>query len=291
MILSQKGKSVHHRNAQSQQRLPPQLSRIPTVPFELIFGDYFKLKGKFFLLIGDRLSGWTEIVSIKPSSATSGAKGLCDALRYIFQTFGVPEELSSDGGPEFIAPEADAFYEKWGVTHRLSSSYFPQSNGRAEVAVKTTKRLLEENMNSDGSIKKDALVRALLQLRNTPDRDCKLSPAEILFGRTLKDAIPQLDKSKMVFENDQIHSQWHDAWAAKEEAIRSRLVRASERLEEHSKELEPLFQGDKVFVQNQDASSRDYKKWNRQGVIVTAGKHDQYLVRVNGTGRLTVRNR
>ena len=132
-----------HRNAPSQQRLPPQLSRIPTVPFELIFGDYFKLKGKFFLLIGDRLSGWTEIVSIKPSSATSGAKGLCDALRYIFQTFGVPEELSSDGGPEFIAPEADAFYEKWGVTHRLSSSYFPQSNGRAEVAVKTTKRLLE----------------------------------------------------------------------------------------------------------------------------------------------------
>ena len=135
------------------------------------------------MLIGDRLSGWIEIVSIKPSSAASGAKGLCDALRYIFQTFGVPEELSSDGGPEFIAPEADAFYEKWGVTHRLSSSYFPQSNGRAEAAVKTTKRLLEENMNSDGSIKKDALVGALLQLKNTPDRDCKLSPAEILFGR------------------------------------------------------------------------------------------------------------
>ena len=47
----------------------------------------------------------------------------------------------------------------------------------------------------------------------------------------------------------------------------------------------------KVFVQKQDATSRDYKKWNRQGVIVTAGKHDQYLVRINGTGRLTVRNR
>ena len=30
--------------------------------------------------------------------------------------------------------------------------------------------------------------------------------------------------------------------------------------------------------------------WNRQGVIVTVGKHDQYLVRINGTGRVTVRN-
>ena len=243
------------------------------------------------MLIGDRLSGWTEIISIKPSSATSGAEGLCDALHYIFQTFGVPEELSSNGCPEFIAPEADAFYEKWGVTHRLSSLYFPQTNGHAEVAVKTTKRLLGENMNSDGSIKKDALVCALLQLRNTSYRDCKLSPAEILFGRTLRDSIPQLNKSKMVFENNHIRSQWHDACAAKEEAIRSSLVRVSEILEEHTKDLVPLFQGDKVFVQNHDTSSRDYKKWDRQGVIITTGKHDQYLVGVNGTGRLTVTNR
>ena len=49
---------------------------------------------------------------------------------------------------------------------------------------------------------KDALVHALLQLGNIPDRDCKLSLAEILFSRTLKDAILQLDKSKMVFEQD-----------------------------------------------------------------------------------------
>ena len=46
-----------------------------------------------------------------------------------------------------------------------------------------------------------------------------------------------------------------------------------------------------LFIQNQDASSKDFKKWNRQGTIITAGKHDQYLVKVHGTGRLTVRNR
>ena len=51
-----------HRNALSQKRLPPELSLIQTVPFELIFEDSIKLKGKFFLLIGDRLSGWTDIV-------------------------------------------------------------------------------------------------------------------------------------------------------------------------------------------------------------------------------------
>ena len=189
---------VCHRNAPSQAKLPPLLPRNPTVPFELIFADYFKLVGKFFLIIGDRLSGWTEIVNVKHSSDNSGAKGLCDALRTVFQTFGVPDEITSDGGPEFIAAESVAFYKKWGVTHRLSSSYFPQGNGRAEVAVKATKRLLEENMGSDGNLRTDSLVRALLQMRNTPDRDCRLSPAEILFGRPLKDAMPKLDKSKML---------------------------------------------------------------------------------------------
>ena len=147
-----------HRNAPSQAKLPPQSPQIPTVPFELIFGDYFKLNGKFFLVIGDRLSGWTEIISVKPSTCTSGSKGLCDALRRVFQTFGVPDEISSDGGREFISEEAVAFYDKWGVSHRLSSAYFPQSNGRAEVAVKTTKRLLEDNMNADGSLNNDSLV-------------------------------------------------------------------------------------------------------------------------------------
>ena len=95
--------------------------------------------------------------------------------------------------------------------------------------MKTTKSLLEENMGSDGNLRTVLLVRYFFQSRNTPDRECHLSPAEVLFGRTLKDAMPKLDKSKMVFENPQV--QWHDAWAAKEEALMSRLVRSTEKLE------------------------------------------------------------
>ena len=144
----------------------------------------------------------------------------------MFQT-----KYPDDGGRELILEETVAFNDKWGVSHRLSSAYFPQSNGRAEVAVKTTKRLLEDNMNADGSLNNDSLVRALLQLRNTPDRDCPLSPAEILFGRTLKDALPRLDKSKMIFENTEVHDHWHKAWSAKEVAIRNRQLRSSEKQE------------------------------------------------------------
>jgi transposase InsO family protein len=68
----------------------------------------------------------------------------------IFARFGAPEEISSDGGPEFTSKEAADLYARWGIKHRLSSAYFPQSNGRAEVAVRITKRLLEDTWQRMG---------------------------------------------------------------------------------------------------------------------------------------------
>ena len=280
-----------HKNAPSHPKLPPVEPKIPTVPFQMICSDYFKLGGHSYLVIVDRLSGWCEVVQVKAQSVSSGAKGLCQALRQLFATFGVPEEISSDGGPEFTAGESKDFYQRWGIRHRLSSAYFPQSNGRAELAVKATKRLLEDNTGLNGELNTDNVVCALLQQRNTPDRICQLSPAEILFGRSLRDGLPQIDKSKVIYDNEDVRSEWRQSWAAKEDAIRSRLVRNCEKMEANSRELEPLREGDSVIIQNQDSSSRRSKKWDRQGTIVATGEHDQYLVRVAGTGRLTLRNR
>ena len=112
----------------------------------------------------------------------SRVKGLCQALCQVFVTFSVPEKISSDGGPEFTARESKDIYRRWGIRHLLSSAYFPQSNGRAELAVKSTKRLLEDNVGPNGELNTDKVLCALLQQRNTPDRDCLLSPADILLG-------------------------------------------------------------------------------------------------------------
>ena len=143
-----------NRNAPPQAKLPPSLPL-------LIFVDYFKLAGKFFLTIGDHLSGWTEIARIKHDSHFAGVKGLCDALRQVFQTIEVPGEIASDGGSESIAEESSTFYDMLGVGDYLSSSDFPQGNGRAEVVVKTTKRLLEANIGTEGNLQTASLVRAL----------------------------------------------------------------------------------------------------------------------------------
>ena len=70
----------------------------------------------------------------------------------------------------------------------MLSAYFPQSNGRAEVAVKAVKRLLLANVSPSGDLSNDLFLRALLLLRNTRDPDCDMSPAEIVFGHPLRHA-------------------------------------------------------------------------------------------------------
>ena len=281
-----------HVNAPSQARLPPRdIPATPKLPFEMIFSDYFQLHAFHYLIAGDRLSGWTEVVQVRPGTHSAGAKGLCTALRRLFSTFGVPVEISSDGGPEYEAKVFKDFLDRWGVRHRESSAYLPTSNGRAEVGVKTTKRLLQCNVGTDGNLDTDEVVRALLQLRNTPDRDAKVSPAEVLFGCPLRDTMPYINRSLSVHENPLIDNKWRQAWQAKEDALHLRHSRNSVTMAEHSKSLPPLHVACKVFIQNQDKSSKHFKKWNRTGTIKEVRDFDQYVISVHGTGRLALRNR
>ena len=180
---------VHcNRNAPSHAAPPPMGSTPPTTPFVKIFADFFEFSGRCFLVIGERLSGWADVFGTQPNSNISGAAALIRALRTYFATFEVPEEISTDGRPEFTVFVTRSFFKTWGVQHCVSSAHFPQFNGRADVAVKVTKSLLMTNVSPNGDLDNASFLRALLQLRNTPDPQRDLSPTEIVFDHPLRDA-------------------------------------------------------------------------------------------------------
>ena len=151
------------------------------------------LNGINYLVIVDRLTGWPDVR--RATSSMSGSSGLISLLREFFTTFRIAEELSSDGGSEYMSHEVQSFLKKYGVRHRVSSVGNPHSNQRAEVGVKSMKRLLRGNTGPLGNLNNDEFARAILQYRNTPQQSTGLSPAMALFGRQLRDFLPLTTKN------------------------------------------------------------------------------------------------
>ena len=58
------------------------------------------------------------------------------------------------------------------------------------MAVKSAKRALRDNTGDDRKLDGDEFMRSLLVLRNTPDRDTGMSPAQLLLGRPLRGVMP-----------------------------------------------------------------------------------------------------
>ena len=106
-------------------------------------------------------------------------------LRLIFTQHGLPEEVVSDNGPQFVSTEFAEFMNKNGIKHTLVPPYHPQSNGAAERSVRVVKEALLKQVlegNKSRSMKR-RLADFLLRYRTTPHSTTGAAPAELLMRR------------------------------------------------------------------------------------------------------------
>ena len=61
-----------------------------------------------------------------------------------------------------------------------------------------------------------------------------------------------------------------------------------EKWNEHTRALKPLRVGDRVRIQNQ--TGLHLNKWDCIGIIIEVCRFHKYVIRINGSGRQTLRN-
>ena len=265
-----------HKIAPSQAKLPPVDPVVPEYPFQHICMDYFQLNGKSYGIVVDRFTNWPMIYT------GDTADDVCDVLAVVSRDYGIPETVSTDGAQCYVAEKVKNFMKLYGIKHRVSSVANAHSNCRAELGVKTVKRMIRDNTTLGGKFNNSKFSRALLQYRNTKDRDTGKSPAEFLLGRRLRDFMP-IPKENLV------GSEWKNLARQREIALSARGVQLKEQWSQNVRTLKPLIPGDTVFIQNQTGNNP--LRWDKTGVVLEAKGYDQYKIMVDGSRRITLRNR
>lgn len=155
-------------HSKGQAREPMMQHDFMARPWSKVAADLCDLDGRTLLVVSDYYSNYIEVARL--SSTTSRA--IIKELKAIFARFGMPDCLVTDNGPQFSAAEFSVFAKTWMFEHRTSSPSYAQSDGKAENAVQTIKRLFTKCKASGVSE-----FQALLDWRNTPTAGIGTSPA------------------------------------------------------------------------------------------------------------------
>ena len=134
----------------------------------------------YILLAVDYVSKWVEAIPTR----TNDAKVVAQFLRSnIFSRFGTPRALITDNGTHFCNKVIDKVLQKYGVRHRTSLAYHPQSNGQAEVSNREIKYILEKTVNGSRKDWSKKIDDALWAYRTAFKTPLSMSPFILVYGK------------------------------------------------------------------------------------------------------------
>ncbi|KAK7107196.1 hypothetical protein V1264_015153 [Littorina saxatilis] len=124
--------SVCREERPAQKHEPLRPTELPQRPWQQLGADLCSRHGRDFLVVTDYYSRWLEVRQLHSTTSTA----VINKFRLIFATYGIPEVIVSDNGPQFQCRQFKDFAEEYDFEHRTSSPGFPQANGEAEAGVK-----------------------------------------------------------------------------------------------------------------------------------------------------------
>ncbi|GJU11235.1 reverse transcriptase domain-containing protein [Tanacetum coccineum] len=125
-------------------------------------------KFEYILVVVDYVSKWAEAQALP----TNDARVVITFLKKLFCRFGMPKALISDRGTHFCNKITEKTMKGYGVNHRFSTSYHPQTSGQVKNTNSALKRILEKTVKDNLVVWSrkldDALWAFLLLIKHLP---------------------------------------------------------------------------------------------------------------------------
>ncbi|GJV20369.1 reverse transcriptase domain-containing protein [Tanacetum coccineum] len=134
---------------------------------------------RYILVAVDYLSEWVEAKALP----TNDARVVCKFLKSLFARFGAPHAIISDRGTHFCNDQFRKVMLKYGVTHRLSTAYHPQTSGQVEVSNRGLKRILERTVGENCASWSDKLDDALWAFCTAYKTPIGCTPYKLVYGK------------------------------------------------------------------------------------------------------------
>lgn len=135
---------------------------------------------RFALTCIDRFSRWPEAIPLFDITAITVANAL---VQHWIARFGVPLRITTDQGRQFESELFEQLNRLLGTNHLRTNSYHPQANG----IIENWHRTLKASIMCHNTPKWfDKLPIILLGMRSVLKEDIQATPAEMVYGTTLR---------------------------------------------------------------------------------------------------------
>ncbi|GJZ44878.1 reverse transcriptase domain-containing protein [Tanacetum coccineum] len=143
-------------------------------------GPFPQSRGNKYILVAvDYVSKWVEAQALHANDAHVVVK----FLRSLFARFGVPKALISDRGTHFCNSQLEKALQRYVVTHKLSMTYHPQSNGQTKVTNMAIKSILERSVGYNPKGWSEKPNDALWAFRTAYKTPTRCTPFRVVYGK------------------------------------------------------------------------------------------------------------
>ncbi|GKE55525.1 reverse transcriptase domain-containing protein, partial [Tanacetum coccineum] len=105
-------------------------------------------------------------------------------LKSLFARFGTPRAIISVRGTHFYNDLFAKVMSKYGITHRLATTYHPQTSGQVEVSNRGLKRILERTVGENHASWSDKLDDALWAFCTAYKTPIGCTPYKLVYGKS-----------------------------------------------------------------------------------------------------------